>query len=184
MFLFVLGGFLGLGATGEIVVALDPGLLPREATEIPFIAAHQTSWALRTWMLGSNAVNLVCAVTLVRSALAIRRRPARGWRQLRVATGTLGGIALVGVLVCLPYLLPLPAGPMGEPSRFMLVSVVGAGGGLATLCLVLFGFAHRAVRHQAVLTPPLLDCRSPTARLTPITDSREAEGTQEPQNLR
>jgi hypothetical protein len=146
MFLFALGGFLGLGATGEIVVALDPGLLPSEATQIPFMAAHQTSWALRTWMLGSNATNLICAVTLMRSALAIRRGHAGGWRQLRVATGTLGGIALVGVLVCLPFLLPLPTGPMSGPSRFMLVSVVGAGAGLATLCLVLFRFAHRAVR--------------------------------------
>ena len=145
MFLLALGGFLGLGATGEIVIALDPGLLPPEATEIPFIAAHQTSWALRTWVLGSNAVNLVCAVTLVRSALAIRRGHARGWRQLRVASAALAGIALVGVLVCLPYLLPLPAGPIGGSSRFMLVSVVCAGGGLATLCLVLFRFARRSV---------------------------------------
>jgi len=132
------------------VVALDPSLLPPEATEIPFMAAHQTSWALRTWVLGSNAANLISAVTLARSLLAIRRGHARGWRQLRAATGTLAGIALVGVLVCLPYLLPLPAGPMGEASRFMLASVVCAGAGLATLCLLLFRFAHRAVRRQAI----------------------------------
>jgi hypothetical protein len=149
MFVFALAGFLGLGATGEIVAALDPGLLPPRATEIPLIAAHQTSSALRTWVLGSNAVNLICAVTLVRSALAIRRGRARGWRLLRVATGTLASVAVVGVLVCLPYLLPLPAGPMAGPSRFMLVSVVGASAGLATLCLVLFRLAHRAVRLQA-----------------------------------
>jgi hypothetical protein len=150
MFLFALGGFLGLGSTGEIVIALDPGLLPPETTAIPFMAAHQSSWALRAWMLVSNATNLVCAVTLARAALAIRRGQARGWRQFRVATGTLAGIALVGVPVCLPYLLPLPAGPLGGPSRFMLVSVVAAGVGLATLCLVLFRFAHRAVGRQAV----------------------------------
>ncbi|MBA2541062.1 MAG: hypothetical protein H0V17_15590 [Deltaproteobacteria bacterium] len=149
MFLFGLGGFLGLGATGEIVLALNPGLLPHEATEIPFMAAHQTSWVLRTWVLGSNVANLVCAVMLVRSAIAIRRGQARGWRLLRLATGTLGIVALVGVLVCLPYLLPLPIGPAGEASRFMLVSVVCAAAGLATLCLVLFRFAQRAAHRPA-----------------------------------
>ncbi|CAN5901962.1 hypothetical protein BH11MYX3_BH11MYX3_01790 [soil metagenome] len=145
MFLFALGGMLGLGATAEIVLALDPGLLPVEATKIPFMAAHQTSWALRSWVLGSNVANLICAVTLMRAAVEIRRGHARGWRQLRAATGTLGIIAVVGVLVCLPYLLPLPVGPTSDASRFMLVSVVSAGGGLATLCLVLFRFARRAV---------------------------------------
>jgi len=146
--LFALGGFLALGATGEIVIALDPALLPAEALEIPFMADHQTSWALRGWMLGSNLVNLACAVTLVRSARALRRAEARGWRLLRVATGALAGTALVGIAVCLPHLLPLPAGPIGEPSELMLVSVVAAGLGVATMSLVLFGVAHRAVRRQ------------------------------------
>ena len=146
MFLFVLGGFLCLGATGEIVVALDPGLLPREATEIPFMAAHQSSWVLRAWMLASNATNLIAAVTLARSALAIRRGQVRGFRMLVVATGTLGCIALAGIFVCLPFLLPLPTGPMAESSRFMLVSVVSAGAGLAMVCLLLFRYARRTVR--------------------------------------
>ena len=111
------------------------------------MAAHQTSCALRTWVLASNIVNLVCAITLVRSALAIRRRHPRGWSQLRIATGTLAGIALTGILVCLPYLLPLPAGRMRDPSQFMLASVVGGGAALATLCLVLFRFARvRSIR--------------------------------------
>ena len=143
-----LGGFLAVGATGEIAIAVDPALLPAEALEIPFIADHQTSLALRGWLLGSNLVNLGCAVTLVRSALALRRGETRGWRLLRVATGALAGIALIGIVICLPHLLPLPAGPSGEASEMMLVSVVAAGLGVATMSLVLFGLAHRAVRRQ------------------------------------
>jgi hypothetical protein len=153
LFLFALGGLLGLGATGEIVLALAPGLLPPEATAVPFMAAHQTSWLLRAWVLGSNVANLLCAVTMLRSAIAIRRGQARGWRQLRVATATLGGIALAGVLVCLPYLLPLPVGPRAEDARLMLVVVVSAGGGLATMCLLLSRFAHRAANRPAVRGP-------------------------------
>ncbi|CAN5553837.1 hypothetical protein BH11MYX1_BH11MYX1_51490 [soil metagenome] len=145
-----LGGVLGVGAIGEIVLALDPGLLPAEATVIPFMAAHQTSWALRTWVFGSNVVNLICAVTLVRATIAIGRGQARGWRQLRVATGAVGIVALAGVLVCLPYLLPLPVGAAGEGSTFMLVSVVSAGIGLATLSLLLARFAQRTANQQSL----------------------------------
>lgn len=115
LFLFALGGFLAAGAMAEIVLALDPGLLPPEATEIPFMRAHQTSRVLRTWVLGSNVANLVCAVTLLRAATALGRDQARGWRQLRVASGTLAAVAVVGVLVCLPYLLPLPPDPRARP---------------------------------------------------------------------
>ncbi len=85
---------------------------------------------------------MLVAITLIRSALAIRRGQPRGWRQLRVATGTLATIAVIGIFVCLPDLLPLPAGPMNGPSQFMLASIVGAGVGLATLCVGLFRFAR------------------------------------------
>jgi hypothetical protein len=146
MFLFALSATLCLGAIAEIVLAVHPGLLPSEAVAIPFIAAHQTSWPLRSWVLGSNVVNLVCAVTMMRSVIAIRAGRAHGWRRLRAATGVLAGIAVVGVLVCLPYLLPLPTGPDAEPSRIMLSSVVCAGGGLAMLCTLLFRFANHRVR--------------------------------------
>jgi len=145
MVLCALGAFIGMGATGEIVVALAPDVLPREATAIPFMAAHQTSWLLRSWMLGSNAINIVCAILLIRSAIRIRRGDIRGWRQMRAATVTLAVIAFAGILVCLPYLLPLPAAPLRAPSLFMLASVVGAGAGLATLCLVLSRVARNKI---------------------------------------
>jgi hypothetical protein len=146
MFVLALSGFVGLGAAGEIVLAIVPGVLPPEAAAIPFMAAHKTSWALRSWILGSNIANLACAVTMMRSVIAIRRGRAPGWRKLRTASGALGGIALLGVLVCLIYLLPLPTGPKREPSRFMLISVVSAGAGLASVCLWLFRYAGQARR--------------------------------------
>jgi len=136
---------LGLGASGEMVLALDPRLFPPEATAIPFIAAHQTSWALRSWMLGSNLLNLSCAVTFASAALAIRRGQAHGWRRLRLAAAVLGSIALVGVPVCLGYLLPLPSGPAESESRFLLFSVVAASLGLATICAFLLRHATNAL---------------------------------------
>lgn len=135
----MLGAFLCVGAVGEIAIALHPALLPREATAVPFMAAHQTSWLLRGWILGSNIVTFVCATTLVRFR---RDRPQR-WRQLRTATGTLALIAATGVLVSLVYLLPLRDGPARTASQLMLVSVVSAGLGLASVCALLFRHARR-----------------------------------------
>jgi len=145
---FAFGVMLGCGSIGEITLAMHPSLLPPDALKIPFMAAHQTSWGLRGWMIGANLVNLACALTFLVAAVALLRHDARGWARLRAAAGVLGAVALVGVPVCLRYLLPIESGPGRDGSIVMLASVVGAAAGLAAFCLGLVALATRALRRS------------------------------------
>jgi hypothetical protein len=154
-----LGGMLTMGSLMEITVAIHPALLPSEAIAIPFMALHRTSSVLRAWILAANAVNLFCALTFLRTGAALWRARAKGrdWGRLRAAATVLATIAILGVPVCLAFLLPLPAGPHAivAASRGLLLSIVAGAAGLTAVSLFLRRLAGSslAVTKAAWKTP-------------------------------
>lgn len=120
---------VGMGAVAEIAVAIHPALLPTELDRLPFMAAHHTSPLLRTWILVSNAIDLACALVIA---------SASTWRRVRTGARVLGAVAMCGIGVCLPFLLPLPSeGELRTVGVVMLASVIAASVGIAVACALI-----------------------------------------------
>jgi hypothetical protein len=114
------GILIAIGAAGEIAIAIDPDLVPSSVDELPFIAAHGSSLALRAWIFSSNVVNLLCALTIVRG---------HDRTHVRLAAQVLRAIAGLGVIVCVPLLLPLTAAGEAMLASVTLAALAVAGAG-------------------------------------------------------
>lgn len=145
---------VGVGAIAEIAVATHPALLPNDLDRLPFMAAHHTSPLLRAWILASNLVNLGCALTFAFSIASIRRGVPT-WRRVRNGARVLRTVAICGVGVCLPFLLPLPS---EEDARavgiVMLTSVLAGSVAIAAACTLIVGAARRREASRSIAVKP------------------------------